>query len=77
MTRPLATTRKPSLGVNRVIRSAERNITPRTCAPESLSEKYMWPVFHTLQLDSSPSTQTSKKRSSSVARICALSSDTV
>ncbi len=57
--RPRATTRSPSCGLKRSIRIADRNMTPRICELGSFKVKYMWPVFHTLQLESSPSTQTS------------------
>ncbi len=43
----------------------------------SFSVKYMCPVFHTRQFDSSPSTQTSTNRSSSSVRIAPVSSETV
>ena len=43
----------------------------------SLSVKYMWPVFQTLQLESSPSTQTSKNSRSSSERMRAVSWATV
>ena len=47
------------------------------CAPPSLSVKYMCPVFHTLQFEISPSSQTSPNVVSSSARMPAVSSLTV
>jgi hypothetical protein len=68
---------QPSCGLNFRSRSADPNMTPLIWAPRSLSVKYMWPDVHTLQLDSSPSTHTSKNCSSSSVRILAVSSETV
>src|SRR5918996_4475380 len=52
-------------------------MTPLTWAFASFSVKYMWPVFHRRQFDSSPSTQTSTNRSSSRTRIRPVSSETL
>ena len=52
-------------------------MNPRNCDEESFSEKYRWPVFQTLQFDSSPSTQISKNCSSSRSRTRTVSSVTV
>src|SRR5687767_13240517 len=70
-------TRRPSTGLNRRYRSAMRNITPRTCEAPSFSVKYMWPVFQTLQFESSPSTQMSVRCPSRSPRIDAFNCETV
>ena len=49
-------------------------MTALICAPPSFSVKYMWPVFHTLQLEISPSSQTSPNFVSMSARMPAVSS---
>src|SRR5678815_4340372 len=65
-------TRTPSCGLKRRRSREERKMTPLICACRSLSVKYMWPVFQTLQFESSPSTHTSKKSRSSSERIRSL-----
>src|SRR6266516_3447918 len=52
-------------------------MTPRICEVESLSVKYRCPVVHTLQFESSPSTQISKNSVSSRSRTRTVSSVTV
>src|ERR1700730_15708553 len=66
----------PSPGLNLRLRSASRKITPRICAPASFKVKYRWPVFHTRQFDSSPSTQIAKNSVSIRSRTRTVSSVT-
>src|SRR3954451_19070218 len=68
---------RPSSGLNFRYQTAERNITPLICAPLSFSVKYRCPVFHSRQLETSPSTQMSPKPVSSRSRIAFVSSETV
>src|ERR1700730_6744253 len=68
---------RPSVGLNLRYRSADRNMTPRICDPGSFSVKYRCPVFQTRQLESSPSTHTSRNWASSRSRTPTFSSVTL
>src|SRR4029078_2241993 len=74
---PRAMTCRPSSALNFSERTADLNITALSCAPASFSVKYRWPVFHSRQLEISPSIQISAYVVSSRLRIPAVASLTV